>query len=87
MGVALWKRAEAVPVAAPELPPVTGRCLYRIEVFGEPRAPWRGTVAEAMADAIRLELASWDDELQQHYLAVPVDLRTLYLDQRKRWRS
>jgi len=47
---------------------------YRIEVFGEPRAPWRSTVAQAIDDAISLGLASYDEERDEHYLAVPVAL-------------
>ena len=80
MGAALWRRAadEAEPAAHLDyLPASTPGCLYRIEVFGEGRAPWRRSVADAMADAIRLELASWDASLRQHYLAVPVDMRVL----------
>jgi hypothetical protein len=48
---------------------------YRIEVFGKPRSPWRLTVADAMADAVAAELASWDAERGEHFLAVPVELR------------
>lgn len=47
---------------------------YRITVFGEPRAPWRRTPHESMADAIRLNLASWDDQRREHFLAVPVEM-------------
>lgn len=48
---------------------------FRITVFDEPRAPWRETREEAMADAVALDLASWDDERREHFLAVPVDIQ------------
>ena len=41
-------------------------------VFGEPRGPWRDSFAEAKWDAIQQELASWDSEAREHFLAVPV---------------
>lgn len=41
-------------------------------VFDEPRAPWRNSPDRAMGDAIRADLASWDAEKREHYLAVPV---------------
>lgn len=47
---------------------------YRVVVFGEPRGPWRDTAALAMRDAIWLDLASYDEEQDEHYLAVPVEL-------------
>lgn len=50
------------------------RYRFRITVFGEPRAPWRDSWAEAMEDAIRLELASWDASKREHFLAVPVGM-------------
>lgn len=43
-------------------------------VFGEPRSEWRRSRHEAMMDAIRLELASWDGERREHFLAVPVSM-------------
>lgn len=49
---------------------------YRIAVFREPRSSWRATADEAMADAIALGLASWDESEQEWYLAVPVELVT-----------
>ncbi|KPH60219.1 hypothetical protein ADT71_20615 [Novosphingobium sp. ST904] len=49
---------------------------YRIAVFGQPRSPWRPSIDEAMADAIKLKLASWDESRQEWFLAVPVDLAT-----------
>lgn len=45
---------------------------YRLTVFEQPRAPWRATRAEVMADAIELGLASWDDVAGEWFLAVPV---------------
>jgi len=47
---------------------------FRISVFGRPRSPWRDSQAEAMADAIALELASWDESRREWFLAVPVRL-------------
>lgn len=47
---------------------------FRITVFSKPRAPWRDTREEAFADAIGLDLASWDAEKREHFLAVPVDM-------------
>lgn len=47
---------------------------WRVTVFGDPRADWRDSVQHAMDDAIRLGLASYDEERGEHYLAVPVDL-------------
>lgn len=78
MGVALWRQSspDADRRAVPDyVPPPQPGCLYRIETFGEPRSTWRTSPAEAMADAIALDLASWDEVRQQHFLAVPVDMR------------
>jgi len=47
---------------------------YQIAVFGQPRSPWRSSIDEAMADAIALDLASWDESEREWFLAVPVDL-------------
>lgn len=47
---------------------------YRIAVFGQPRSPWRFSTDEAMADAVALELASWDESEHEWFLAVPVEL-------------
>lgn len=47
---------------------------YRIAVCGEPRAPWRDTPALALPDAIRLQLASYEEERGGHFLAVPVEV-------------
>jgi hypothetical protein len=74
MGVALWRR-DAEPASLPLPIVVQSNVRYRIEVFGEARAPWRATAGQAMLDAIRLDLANWDDARQEHFLAVPVDLR------------
>ena len=48
----------------------------RVVVFGRPRAPWRSSHEEAMADAIALELASWDASRREWFLAVPVGIQT-----------
>lgn len=81
MGVALWKRGEddrpATPTGLDYLPPAIPGCFYRIEVAGEARSPWRPSPAEAMADAIGLDLANWDETTREHYLAVPVDMRII----------
>lgn len=82
MGVALWRRA-AADTASPEVEdgmPVAERgCWYRIEVFGRPRSPWRQTPSDALVDAIRLSLASYDESERKHFLAVPVDMRVRHL--------
>jgi hypothetical protein len=49
---------------------------YRIATFRRPRAPWRASVEEAIADAVRLDLASWDASRREWFLAVPVELQT-----------
>jgi hypothetical protein len=48
---------------------------HRVTVFGEPRGPWRDSFAEAKWDAIQQELASWDSEAREHFLAVPVAIQ------------
>lgn len=80
MGAALWRGVAATIAPTPEQPACAKSpgCRYRIEVFGQPRAPWRASPAEAMADAVRLDLTSWDESRQEHYLAVPVDMRVRY---------
>lgn len=78
MGVALWRSVTDQPATdelADYLPPAWPGCRYRIEVFGEPRAAWRRSPADAMADAIELDLANWDASRREHYLAVPVAMR------------
>ncbi|WP_132910253.1 hypothetical protein [Sphingomonas sp. BK235] len=47
---------------------------YRITVFGEPRSTWRCSAGEAIDDAARMALASYDEEAGENYLAVPVAL-------------
>lgn len=49
---------------------------YRITTFRQPRAPWRDTAEEAMSDAVKLELASWDASRREWFLAVPVEMQT-----------
>ena len=53
-------------------PEIKAPAEFRITVFGEPRGPWRSSRAAAMRDAIAAELASWNEERREHYLAVPV---------------
>ncbi|MYL97212.1 hypothetical protein GR702_05430 [Novosphingobium sp. FGD1] len=48
---------------------------FRITTFGRPRTPWRQSMEEAMADAIQMELASWDASRREWFLAVPVALQ------------
>ncbi len=48
---------------------------FQIAVLGRARGPWRNSSADAMADAVRLELASWDGEAREWFLAVPVEMR------------
>lgn len=48
---------------------------FRITTFGQPRTPWRGSMESAMADAIQMELASWDASRREWFLAVPVGLQ------------
>jgi len=50
--------------------------LYRITTFGRPRSPWRESVQEAVDDAVKLGLASWDASRREWFLAVPVELMT-----------
>lgn len=50
------------------------RRRYRIAVFGKPRGEWHDRVGAAMSDAIKLGLASYDEERGEHYLAVPVEI-------------
>ena len=57
---------------------------YRIAVFGQPRSPWRSSIDEAIADAVELELASWDESKREWFLAVPVDLVTGKAEEVKR---
>lgn len=45
---------------------------FRVTVFGKPRGEWRPTFERAKRDAIKLELASWDESKREWYLAVPV---------------
>lgn len=62
-------------IAAPE-PVEQPLTEYCIAVFDEPRTPWRTQRKDAMRDAIREKLASWDNEAREHYLAVPVSMLT-----------
>lgn len=55
---------------------VARREQVRITVFGRPRAPWRDSFEEAKADAIALELASWDESKREWFLAVPVGVQS-----------
>ncbi|TZG28064.1 hypothetical protein [Sphingomonas montanisoli] len=66
------RRAE--PSEAPTKPkPPTH---YRIVTFRRPRTPWRPSRDEALEDAKRLGLASYDPSRREHYLAVPVAIDT-----------
>jgi hypothetical protein len=46
---------------------------FRLTVLGKPRGPWRATQAEALADAIALDLAAWNPDTRKYYLAEPCD--------------
>lgn len=63
---------------APEPPPQPPKPVprYRVTVFGQPRGPWRESYADAMGDAIDMELASYDRSRREHFLAVPVSIET-----------
>ncbi len=76
MGAALWRQARVQEGVDRPLPAPGVRFRYCITVFGEQRAPWRDSAAHAIDDAISLELASWDESQQQHFLAVPVGIKT-----------
>lgn len=76
MGAALWRRVRADELDENPLPSAGIRFRHCITVFGEQRGPWRDSVAQALDDAIELELASWDESQKQHFLAVPVGLKT-----------
>jgi hypothetical protein len=47
--------------------------IFRVVVFGTPRAPWRPTRIEAQRDAIEMDLGSFD-EWGQFYVTVPADI-------------
>ena len=76
MGRAVWRRLPEEELPEPPLPSRGVRFRHCVTVFGEQRGPWRDSVGEAVDDAIALELASWDPSVQQHFLAVPVDIKT-----------
>lgn len=76
MGRAVWRRVIDEELPEAPLPSPGIRFRHCVTVFGEQRAPWRDSVAEAVDDAIALELASWDPSEGQHFLAVPVDIKT-----------
>jgi hypothetical protein len=87
MGAALWRGAladTAITALPAHLPPGERGCRYQITVFDRPRTPWRTTPAEAMADAISLELASWDESRKEHFLAVPVSMKVWKLVNERR---
>ncbi|TZG24749.1 hypothetical protein FYJ91_18370 [Sphingomonas montanisoli] len=48
--------------------------MYRVAVFGRPRAPWREKWEHAMEDAIAMELTSYDASRREYYLAVPTSI-------------
>lgn len=49
--------------------------LFRIAFNNHGRAPWRDRYAEAMDDAINLELASWDASRREWFLSAPVEIQ------------
>lgn len=74
-----WRDAKGrfAPLPAGPLPmvPAPAPRRWQVTVFGTPRAPWRDSRAAAMRDAIRLDLASWDESRREYFLAVPVAIR------------
>ena len=48
---------------------------FQLFSFGQARGPLRSSYDQAMTDAIRGGLASWDQERREHYLSVPVEIR------------
>lgn len=55
---------------------------YRVTTFQRPRAPWRDTWTDAMQDARRMRLASYDHERNEYFLAVPVEIEVERTDER-----
>lgn len=64
----------AVRPSPPEKPkpPTWYRVAARRGSLVVPRGPWRASRDRAMQDAIQKELASYDRQRREHYLAVPV---------------
>lgn len=69
-----WRNRFGQFAKAQPAPPVP-REEFCVAVFGEPKSPWRAKRSDAMIDAIRAALASWDESAGEHYLAVPVEIR------------
>lgn len=61
--------AKAVPAQPPMLE------WFRLKVFDEPRGPWVETYDQAMAYAVKHDLASWDASKREHYVSVPVEIK------------
>ena len=59
----------------PELADLAPEVKFQLFSFGQPRGPVRHSYDDAMTDAIRAGLASWDQERREHYLSVPVEIR------------
>ncbi|PNU02617.1 hypothetical protein A8V01_08955 [Novosphingobium guangzhouense] len=51
--------------------------LYRVRVFGKPRAPWRRVKKQAQQDALELGLGSFD-EWGKFFVSVPGEIEELH---------
>ena len=49
---------------------------FRISVLDQARSPWRNSREDSMRDAVALDLASWDAERREWFLAVPVQMHS-----------
>ncbi len=51
--------------------------LYRVRMFGEPKAPWRRVKKQAQQDALELGLGSFD-EWGKFFVSVPGEIEELH---------
>lgn len=51
--------------------------LYRVRVFGEPKAPWRRAKKQAQQDALDLGLGSFD-EWGKFFVSVPGEIEEVH---------
>lgn len=47
---------------------------YRVKLMGEPQSEWRDSEAEAVRDARRIGLASWDGDRREWFVAIPAEI-------------
>lgn len=52
-------------------------CWYRVEMFGEPKAPWRPTKKQAERDASNLCLGEYDD-WGKFYVTAPASIEWVH---------